>query len=78
MYNERLRYLTLIKRSHAGKRRAIKTIMRETKFRGTIEDMAQIVFTPSEEEQRFHINKMRLKKKNLHQKPLKEIHFWLR
>lgn len=60
MDNERLRYLTLTKIQHTGKSKAIQIIMKETKFQGTVEDMAQIVFTPTKEEQILHILKHRL------------------
>ena len=59
-YNERKRYLALTRKSHTGKKNAIKVIMRETKFQGTVEDMAQIVFTPTQDEQLKRIHKKKL------------------
>jgi hypothetical protein len=49
-YNERLRYLDLTRKQHTGKKKAIEIIMRETKFQGTVEDMAH-------NEQSRHIHK---------------------
>jgi len=60
MYNERLRYLKLTGTSHTGKRKAIEIIIKETKSLLSVEEMAEICFTPSKEAQRFHINKKRL------------------
>ncbi len=60
MYNERIRYLELIGKSHSGKIPAIKRVIKETKSRLSVEEMAEVCFTPTEEAQRFHINKLRL------------------
>lgn len=60
MYNKRLRYLSLTRTQHTGKRKAIKIIIRETKSQLSVEEMAEIVFTPTKEEQLKRIQKYRL------------------
>lgn len=60
MNSMRLRYIELVEKSHNSRPNAIKIVMRETEFKGTEEDMAEIVLTPTKEEQLKHIQKYRL------------------
>jgi hypothetical protein len=57
---KRLRYLDLTVKSHTGKRKAIEMIIKESDFTVTVEEMAEIVFTPTKEEQLTHIQQHRL------------------
>ena len=58
--NRRRRYLSLIGEQHTGKRKSLEIIIKESGSDLSVEEMAEICFTPSKEEQRLHIKELKL------------------
>ena len=56
----RLRYLDLTGRCHTGRRKSIEMIIKESGFTITVEEMAEIVLTPTQHEQSVHIAENKL------------------
>ena len=58
--NRRRKYLSLIGEQHTGKRRSLEIIIKESGSDLSVEEMAEICFMPSKEEQRLHIKELKL------------------